>query len=47
MNIILRKETKEDYYNLGAENTRNYTMKKEISKWAREVKKIDKRKMWD
>ncbi|MBR5917917.1 MAG: ribosome small subunit-dependent GTPase A, partial [Lachnospiraceae bacterium] len=35
------------YKNLGAENTRNYAMKKEISKWAREVKKIDKRKMWD
>ena len=35
------------YKNLGAENTRNYAMKKEISKWAKAYKKCNKRNMWD
>ena len=29
------------YKNLGAENTRNYAMKKEISKWSKERKKFN------
>ena len=35
------------YKNLGAENTRNYAMKKEVSKWAKAYKKANKRNMWD
>ena len=35
------------YKNLGNENTRNYAMKKEISKWAKAYKKNNKRNLWD
>ncbi len=35
------------YKNLGKENTRNYAMKKEISKWAKAYKKSNKRNMWE
>ncbi len=34
------------YINLGRENTNNYAKKKEISKWAKAYKKINKREMW-
>ncbi len=36
----LSRERYELYKNLGAENTRNYAMKKEISKWAKAYKKF-------
>lgn len=35
------------YKNLGAENTRNYAKKKEISKWRNVHKQFDKRNRWD
>ena len=31
------------YKNLGAENTRNYAMKKQVSRWAKEYKKFNKK----
>lgn len=37
----LSRERYELYKNLGAENTRNYAKKKEISKWAKEYKKYN------
>ncbi len=43
----LSAERYELYKNLGKENTRNYAMKKEISKWAKAYKKSNKRNMWD
>ena len=44
----LSRERYELYVNLGAENTRNYAMKKEISRWAKEMKKFkDKNNNWD
>jgi ribosome small subunit-dependent GTPase A len=39
-------ERYELYKNLGAENTRNYAMKKEISKWAKEMKKFKGKNQW-
>ncbi len=39
----LSLERYELYKNLGRENTYNYAMKKEISKWAKAYKKFDKR----
>ncbi len=39
----LSAERYELYINLGRENTKNHAMKKEISKWAKAYKKIDKR----
>ena len=39
----LSAERFELYINLGRENTKNHAMKKEISKWAKARKKIDKR----
>ena len=39
-------ERYELYKNLGAENTRNYAMKKEISKWAKEMKKFKGKHQW-
>ena len=39
----LSAERYELYINLGRENTKNHAMKKEISKWAKARKKIDKR----
>jgi ribosome small subunit-dependent GTPase A len=39
----LSRERYELYQSLGAENTRNYAMKKQISKWAKEYKKVNKR----
>ncbi|MCR5281758.1 MAG: ribosome small subunit-dependent GTPase A [Lachnospiraceae bacterium] len=35
------------YQNLGRENTKNYALKKEISKWAKAYKKNNKKAMWD
>lgn len=35
------------YKNLGRENTNNHAKKKEISKWAKVLKKNNKRTMWD
>lgn len=35
------------YKNLGRENTKNYAMKKEISKWAKAYKKNNKRNIWE
>lgn len=35
------------YKNLCRENTNNYAMKKEISKWSKAYKKSNKRNMWD
>ncbi|MCR5799187.1 MAG: ribosome small subunit-dependent GTPase A [Lachnospiraceae bacterium] len=43
----LSAERYELYKNLGRENTKNHAMKKEISKWAKAYKKIDKRNMWN
>ncbi len=43
----LSSERYELYKNLGKENTRNYAMKKEISKWAKAYKKYDKRITWE
>ncbi|RKM54720.1 hypothetical protein D6853_12845 [Butyrivibrio sp. X503] len=43
----LSAERYELYKNLGKENTKNYAMKKEISKWAKAYKKNNKRNMWD
>ncbi len=43
----LSAERYELYKNLGRENTKNYAMKKEISKWAKAYKKNNKRNMWD
>ena len=43
----LSPERYELYVNLGKENTKNYAMKKEVSKWAKAYKKINKRNMWD
>ena len=43
----LSEKRYELYKNLGKENTRNYAMKKEISKWAKAYKKNNKRNMWD
>ena len=42
----LSVERYELYKNLGAENTRNYAMKKEISKWAKEMKKFKGKNQW-
>ena len=44
----LSRERYELYVNLGAENTRNYAMKKDIAKWAKTMKKFkDKNNQWD
>ena len=43
----LSPERYELYVNLGKENTKNYAMKKEVSKWAKAYKKMNKRNMWD
>ena len=43
----LSSERYELYLSLGAENTRNYAKKKEISKWAKAYKKANKRNQWD
>ena len=43
----LSLERYELYKNLGSENTRNYAMKKEISKWAKAYKKFDKRNSFE
>ena len=43
----LSSERYELYKNLGRENTRNYAMKKEISKWAKAYRKNNKRTMWE
>ena len=43
----LSPERYELYVNLGKENTKNYAMKKEISKWAKAYKKCNKRNMWE
>ncbi len=40
-------ERYELYVNLAKENTKNYAMKKEVSKWAKAYKKMNKRNMWD
>ena len=44
----LSRERYELYVNLGAENTRNYAMKKDIAKWAKTMKKFkDRNNQWD
>ena len=43
----LSAERYELYKNLGRENTRNYAMKKQVSKWAKAYKKNNRRNMWD
>ncbi len=43
----LSAERYELYKNLGRENTKNYALKKQISKWAKEYKKNNKRNMWE
>ena len=43
----LSAERYELYKNLGKENTRNYALKKQVSKWAKAYKKNSKRSMWD
>ena len=43
----LSKERYELFKNLGKENTKNYVKKKEISKWAKAMKKSNRKSAWD
>lgn len=43
----LSKERYELFKNLGKENTKNYAKKKEISKWAKAMKKNNRKNAWD